>query len=105
MLVFSFLAMPLKMNVLLFGDQGTDYHEKLRQKLQQKNNPLLTTFLERANVAMQEEVAWQPYLMQETMPQFSSLLELVDWFGDSSKSNPAIESALCCMCQIACFIR
>ena len=97
--------MSPKMNILLFGNQGGDYHSNLRNKLHQKNNPVLTSFLERTNAALREEISQQPRLVRETMPQFSTLSDLVEWLNDPQVSNPAIESAICCVCQIACLIR
>ncbi|KAL8801213.1 MAG: hypothetical protein Q9182_004607 [Xanthomendoza sp. 2 TL-2023] len=92
------------MSILLFGDQATDYHNNLRVKLREKNNPLLSSFLDQANVALCEEVARQPRLVRDTIPSFSTLLDLVDWFDEVKTSNPAVESAICTICQIACLI-
>ncbi|KAI4231872.1 MAG: hypothetical protein LQ349_005331 [Xanthoria aureola] len=96
--------MPPDMNILLFGDQATDYHNNLRNKLRERNNPILTSFLDQANAALCEEVARQPRLIRDTIPSFSTLLELVDWFDSAKTSNPAVESATCTICQIACLI-
>lgn len=93
------------MNILLFGDQATDYHNNLRLKLREKRNPTLSAFFERANAALCEEVAQQPRLVRDTIPSFSTLLDLVDWFDEVKTSNPAVESAICTICQIACLIR
>ncbi|KAL8805460.1 MAG: hypothetical protein Q9200_005415, partial [Gallowayella weberi] len=92
------------MNILLFGDQATDYHYNLRLKLREKNNPILSSFLDQANAALCEEVARQPRLVRDTIPPFSTLLDLVDWFDEVKTSNPAVESAICTTCQIACLI-
>ncbi|KAL8757001.1 MAG: hypothetical protein Q9199_002543 [Rusavskia elegans] len=96
--------MPPNMNILLFGDQATDYHNNLRNKLREKNNPTLSSFLDQANAALCEEVARQPRLVRDTIPSFSTLLDLVDWFDTAKASNPAVESAICTICQIACLI-
>lgn len=93
------------MNILLFGDQANDYHSNLRLKLREKNNPVLSSFLAQANAALCEEVARQPRLVRDTIPSFSTLLDLVDWFDEVKTSNPAVESAICTTCQIACLIR
>ena len=97
--------MSLKMNIFLFGDQAANYSSNLVGKLRQKDTPVLTSFLEKVNVALKEEISQQPGLVQKTIPNFSTLLDLVEWFGKSSVSNPAIESAICTICQIACLIR
>lgn len=97
--------MSPKMNILLFGDQGGNYHLNLRDKLHQKNNPILTSFFERTNAALCEEVTRQPGLVRDAMPQFSTLLDLLESLDDPKASNPAIESAICCISQIACLIR
>lgn len=94
-----------EMKILLFGDQTTDYHNNLRIKLRETNNPVLSSFLDQANAALCEEVARQPRLVRDTIPPFSTLLDLVDWFDEAKTSNPAVESATCTTCQIACLIR
>ncbi|KAL8929531.1 MAG: hypothetical protein Q9208_001200 [Pyrenodesmia sp. 3 TL-2023] len=96
--------MPPDMKIILFGDQTTDYHNNLRIKLRERNNPVLSSFLDQANAALCEEVARQPRLVRDTIPSFSTLLDLVDWFDEDKKSNPAVESAICTTCQIACLI-
>lgn len=93
------------MNVLIFGDQATAYHNNLRGKVHQKHMPALTSFLEQANAALKDEVALQSGLIRRTIPDFSTLLDLVDWLDESNVSNPAVESAICTISQIACFIR
>ncbi|KAL9578434.1 MAG: hypothetical protein Q9212_005718, partial [Teloschistes hypoglaucus] len=97
--------MSPNMNILLFGDQAADYHNNLRLKLREKNNPVLSSFLDQANAALCDEVARQPRLVRDTIPSFSTLLDLVDWFDEVKTSNPAVESAICTTCQIACLIR
>ncbi|KAL8657213.1 MAG: hypothetical protein Q9226_002153, partial [Calogaya cf. arnoldii] len=98
-----FMMMP-EMRVLLFGDQATDYHNNLRLKLREKNSPLLSSFLDQANAALCEEIARQPRLVRDSIPPFSTLLDLVDCFDEARTSNPAAESAICTICQIACLI-
>ena len=93
------------MNIFLFGDQTADYNSNLIGKISHKDVPVLTSFLEKANVALREEISQQPGLVQRTIPSFSTLLDLVQWFSESGVSSPAIESAICTTCQIACLIR
>ncbi|KAL8840310.1 MAG: hypothetical protein Q9170_001394 [Blastenia crenularia] len=90
--------------ILLFGDQATDYHDNLRKKLHRKGSPILSSLLEKTNAALREEVSLQSRLVRDTIPSFSNLLDLVDWFDESNVANPAVESAVCTTCQIACFI-
>ncbi|KAL8995577.1 MAG: hypothetical protein Q9169_004719 [Polycauliona sp. 2 TL-2023] len=92
------------MSIVLFGDQATEYHNNLRLKLREKSNPMLSSFLVQASAALQEEVARQPRLVRDTIPSFKTLLDLVDRIDEAKTSNPAIESALCTVCQIACLI-
>ena len=93
------------MNIFLFGDQTANYNSNLVGKLRQKDIPVLTSFLEKVNVALREEISQQPGLVRKTIPSFSTLLDLVQWFNESDVSSPAIESAICTTCQIACLIR
>ena len=97
--------MSHNMDILLFGDQAVDYHNNLRRKLHQKHMPALTSFLEGATAALKDEVAHQSALTRRSIADFSTLLDIVDWLDRSSVSHPAIESAVCTISQIACFIR
>ena len=97
--------MSPKMDILIFGDQATDFHNNLRAKLHQKGLPSLTSFLESATAALKDEVSHQPVLTRKALPDFSTLLDIVDWLDGSNISNPAIESAICTLSQVACLIR
>lgn len=39
------------------------------------------------------------------MPSFNNLLDILDWHEKTEVSNPAIDSAICCITQIACLLR
>lgn len=97
--------MSPEMKILLFGDQATDYHNNLRKKLHQKNSPVLSSFFDKTKAALREEVSLQSRLVRDTIPSFSNLLDLVDWSDEAKVANPAVESAICTTCQIACLIR
>ena len=94
-----------RMNVLLFGDQTSDCHPLLRKLLHKKGNPVLSSFLERANVALRDEITRLSSLLQEKMPQFTNIADLIERYQDHKSSSPAVESAVMCICQIASFIR
>ncbi|KAI4121902.1 MAG: hypothetical protein LQ338_006102 [Usnochroma carphineum] len=96
--------MSPEMKILLFGDQATDYHNNLRKKLHQKNSPVLSSFFDKTKAALREEVSLQSRLVRDTIPSFSNLLDLVDWSDEAKVANPAVESAICTTCQIACLI-
>ena len=93
-----------EIKVFLFGDQATNYHNNLRNKLHEGNSPLVSTFLDQANAALCEEIARQPRLVRDSIPPFSTVLDLLDCFDEARASNPAVESAVCTICQIACLI-
>ena len=97
--------MSPKMNIFLFGDQTTNYHNNLLEKLRQKDNPVLTSFLERVTAALRVEIAQQTGLVRRAIPDFVNLIDLVESFAESNVSNPIIESVICTTCQIACLIR
>ena len=97
--------MSPKMDILIFGDQSTDYHNNLRAKLHQKDLPTLAAFLESATVALKDEVSHQSVLTKKELPDFSTLLDIVDWLDGANISSPAIESAICTLSQVACLIR
>ncbi|KAI9880108.1 MAG: hypothetical protein M1830_005353 [Pleopsidium flavum] len=82
--------MATKMNVLLFGDQTSDCHAHLRRVLHQKENIILTSFLERVSVALRDEVSQQPRLVRERIPDFTNVTDLAERYHEleSPNSNP-----------------
>ena len=64
--------------ILLFGDQTADQQTLLRKIVQRKDHAVVTTFLERAAVAVREEVRKLPRTRRENMPDFLTIGNIVD---------------------------
>ncbi len=94
-----------KMELYIFGDQTADCRQFLRKILLRKGSVLLTSFLESAANALREEIARLPYVQyRQCFPGFSNVQELVERYYEEGKPNPAIESAIVCLSQLAHFI-
>lgn len=96
--------MSALMQVLLFEDQTNDFDAGLRRLSQCKDNELLISFLERCHYVLRLEIGRLPMAERELFPRFTSLLDLLARYRKSA-NNPALEDALTCIHQIACFIR
>ena len=94
------------MRVLLFGDQTGDFRPVLRRVSQEKENALLQAFLERSYASLRLEVAYEPRPEREQITGFTSISDLAARYAESDKpKSNAVESALTCISQLACFFR
>ncbi|KAE8150929.1 hypothetical protein BDV25DRAFT_139362 [Aspergillus avenaceus] len=91
--------------IVLFGDLTCDSVAGLRTLVTIKDNPLLTAFFERVTFGLREEIGFLPFVQREQFVQFITLEELLAKIQQSVCPHPAIEKALACTYQIACFIR
>ena len=93
-------------DILLFGDQTGDYPVVFRNILHVKDDVFLKAFFERTTLALRDELSHQPSYIQKQIPTFSSIIDLVTRYAEphNSRSN-ALESALTCISQLACFFR
>jgi hypothetical protein len=90
-------------NVLIFGDQTAEQVSILRKIVSRKDNTLLTTFLERAAVALREEVQKLPQHQRTKIPDFLTISHLVEAYHDKGKKVPQLESTLVTVAQLGHF--
>lgn len=90
--------------IFIFGDQTNSFDTDLRELLHVNDNIVLRSFFERVTWALRVEIAGLPALKQKTFPRFTTLHDLLPRRRESG-SNPALELALLCIAQLACFIR
>ncbi|KAF8466315.1 polyketide synthetase PksP [Kalaharituber pfeilii] len=90
--------------IFVFGDQTTSFDDGLFRLLHIQNNPILTSFVERATYALRLEIGRLPTSHRDLFPRFISLIELLSRYRKYKHPNPALESCLVCLHQLACFI-
>ncbi|OAP55326.1 hypothetical protein AYL99_10299 [Fonsecaea erecta] len=90
--------------VLLFGDQSEERFDDLRELVTVIDNPLLSTFLEKAYFILRDEVTRLPYVTRG-LPGFTSIETLLWRYREAGVRHPAIESALVCIHQIGTLLR
>ncbi|RJE19624.1 polyketide synthase [Aspergillus sclerotialis] len=93
------------LHVYLFGDQTSDFVPELRELFKVKEGCLLGSFFERTNIALRHEIAKNPREVQETIPCFSRLSDLLAQYASDTKAAPILESTLMTLTQLASFIR
>ena len=89
----------------LFGDQTQSFDAGLCQLLQIKDIPLLASLFEQVNHAIRMHIGNLPSIQKSRFPRFSTLYELLARYRETPDTNPAIESMLVCLHQLALFIR
>ena len=92
------------MEILLFGDQTADQSLLLRKLAQRKDNAIVTTFLERAAVALREEIRRIPRIRREAIPDFLTISNLVEAYFNKNIKIPDIESTLVTIAQLAHYV-
>ena len=96
-------SMESSSQIFIFGDQTTAFDKELRQLLHVKDNVVLRSFFERTTYALRVEIAQLPAPKREKFPRFTNLLDLLARRREL-ENNPALELALLCISQLACFI-
>ncbi|EEA24206.1 hypothetical protein TMatcc_007275 [Talaromyces marneffei ATCC 18224] len=87
----------------VFGDQTSEFDSGLRRLLQDKGNSFVTSFLERCSFALRHEVTQLPPSDRRKFPRFTSIVSLLSRYRELGP-NPALESALTTLYQLASFI-
>ena len=92
------------MDVILFGDQTVDPKQFLLKIVRRKGSPLLSSFLEQVQIALQDEISALPAICRKGVPAFSTPAELVERYHAAEQPSIAIESTLTCLAQLTHFI-
>lgn len=92
------------MDVVLFGDQTVDPKQFLLKVLRRKGYPLLSSFFEQVQVALQDEITSLPSRSRRNLPPFSNIAELVERYYEADQPDIGIESTLTCLAQLSHFI-
>ncbi|KAL7815101.1 ketoacyl-synt domain-containing protein [Trichoderma gracile] len=92
--------------VIVFGDQSSCSLSKLQQLLLKKDNPYLTSFIDRVNHTLRHEVARLTTVERQSFPAFCSIQNLVSRVlkADKHSENAAVESTLATVYQLCCFL-
>lgn len=91
-------------NIYLFGDQTNPFESDLTQIFHTKDCSLLSSFIEQVYHLLRLEISKLGTLQQKWFPRFTSIIDLLARRSDIG-SNPALDSAILCLTQLASFIR
>lgn len=93
--------------VLLFGDLTFDFASGLQYLSTRKDNALLTTFFEQVAFGLRAELGKLSFHERERegFLKFTTFVELLYKFKESSSAHPATEKALTCAHHFARFIK
>ena len=89
----------------LFGDQTNDFVPGLRQLVRNKDSALLSSFLEKTHIALRQEITQQRREIQELLPRFSRVVDLLAAYSTDLDSTPILASTLTAIHQLGSFIR
>ena len=91
------------MEVYIFGDQTADCRSFLTKVFRHKGSLLQDNFLAQASRAIREEISAREHGVNN-IPEFGTVQELADRYYTQDVADPAIESTLVCISQLAHFI-
>jgi naphtho-gamma-pyrone polyketide synthase len=89
----------------LLGDQTNDFVSGLRKLLRVKDSPLLLSFLEKTHIALRQEISQQRRDIQELIPRFSRVVDLLAAYSTELDSAPILASTLTAIYQLGSFIQ
>jgi ABC-type uncharacterized transport system YnjBCD ATPase subunit len=92
------------MNTFVLGDQTASQVAFLRSLVTRKDNTLLASFLQRASIALREEVRKLNKSQRDVIPSFLTLNHLTEIYVEKGIKVPQIESALLTIAQLAHYI-
>lgn len=88
----------LASNVVLFDNSTSNRLKVLRRLVHDHDNPLLESFLRQVGSLLRDEVSRQPQYIQDQLPQFANITELIERSHD--RNYPILEHVLLCIYQI-----
>ncbi len=91
--------------VLLFGDETGDFREPLDKLCERRKGVVFLHFIQRLHETLRDEVHKQPRQVQQQIPPFTNVPDLVKRYTESGSRNPILESTLTCICQLASVMR
>ena len=91
--------------VLLFGDETGDFREPLERLCERRRGILFLHFIEKLNETLRDEIRQQPRHVQEQIPPFTDIQDLVRRYHAAGSRNQILETTLACVCQLASVIR
>lgn len=93
------------MDLLLFGDQTTDYLSTLQSLLRDERGPILSIFLGNINTLLQYEITALSNAERSKFPSFSDIDELASRYESDSNKNALVDSVLVCLTQLIHYIQ
>lgn len=101
----QYTTMGTSTNIYLFGDQTIRVQGHLQGLLYVADNGILTSFLEKAFLAIQQEISRLPAAERDAFPQTETLGLLLDSINRNGKHHAALESALVCIYELGYYIK
>lgn len=99
-----------KMKLIYFGnefprDDLQDLFRRLHHQSQDRNHPILASFIQETTLAVREEVRCLPATLKSLVPHFDTIFDLAD-LADLRKSplGGSIDGMLLCAVQLAALI-
>src|SRR3954469_14242775 len=89
--------------VYLFGDQTTNFNNKLTSLIRSPKGPILSYFLNEVTQVLRAAATKLPSSLYESFPRFSRLEELVEQHQNETL-HPAFQQALTTIYHFASFI-
>jgi hypothetical protein len=91
--------------VLLFGDETSDFCEPLLKLLDRKKGIIFLHFIEKLTGVLRDEIHQQARHVQEQIPPFTDVFDLVTRYRDSGSWNQILKTTITCICQLGSVMR
>ncbi|RYC62694.1 hypothetical protein CHU98_g3504 [Xylaria longipes] len=98
------LAMANQLKIHLFGDQTYDVQGRLKYLLRLRENAVVNSFLERSYNAIRNEIHQLTGAVQQELPRFTSVEDLLLWKGSDVRPIVPLDMALTCIYQLGMFM-
>lgn len=91
-------------NLILFGDETYDFVPKLEELTSESDDPILSAFLDQAYYVLRAQMMhWLPPTTHK-LARNSTLVEMLRKHR-AGQLPVSLQTALCCMTQLGCFMR
>lgn len=97
--------MAAEFQVLLFGDETSDFRVPLQKLCERQRGILFSRFIDGLNVVLHDEAWRQRRHVKKQIPPFRDVFDLLKYHQDSASQNQILKTPLSCIFQLGSVIR
>lgn len=97
--------MAAEFQILLFGDETSDFRNPLQKLCERQHGVLFSRFIDGLNIVLRDEACRQRRHVKKQIPSFRDVFDLVQQYQDSASQNQILKTPLSCIFQLGSVIR